>query len=162
MVMPLSGLGSSRGFAYALAVGLVVLVTAGAVAACGTDAEGIDSCRQLENARCDRAPGCGISLANPPHEGAPDSDVDACKRYYKDACLHGLVSRKDPGDVEVEACEAAIRNGSCDVVKVPSTDPACVFLLEAPPSDDAGTDPDAGDAGTDASALENLADASPF
>lgn len=150
---------SSR-LACALATLVAVLVT-GAVSACGTDAVGIDSCRKLENARCEKAPECGISLAKPPHEGAPEDDVTACKRYYKDACLHGLPSGKDPGELEVDACVAAIREGSCDVVRTPSLAPACVFLLEEPIVEDAGSDaadPDAESSG----ALDALGDASPF
>jgi hypothetical protein len=153
-------------FSWSLAAGIFsvsasALLLGGVVTACGTDAEGIDSCRKLENARCERAPGCNIPLAVPPHEGAPDTDVAACKRYYNDACLHGLVSEKDPGEVEIEACRVAIQNGTCDVVTTPSIDPACAFLDESPPVTDAGSDADA-DAESDASLAEQLGDASPF
>lgn len=113
------------------------------LAACGTDAAGIDSCRTLEAARCERAASCEISLANPPHEGAPEKDVAACKRFYRDACLHGLVSQAEPGELEVEACRAAIETGSCEIVRDPTLARECVFLLEEPPvetPDDAGAD----------------------
>lgn len=130
-----------------------------ALVACGTDAVGVESCRILEYARCERAPGCGIALEKPPHEGAPDEDVTACKRYYKDACLHGLASGTDPGAVEVEACKQAIETGSCDVVRSPSSDPACAFLDEEPPAPDAGDDAATEDAGSDAADLDGQ---SPF
>lgn len=157
--MPFSWPFASRGFAWALVPGALALFLGGAVAACGTDAEGIDSCRILESARCERAKSCGeISLAKPAHEGSPDEDVAACKRYYRDACLHGLVSQTDPGAIEVEACRVAIETGTCDVVKEPALAPACFFLTETPPVLDAGGDAsDAGDAGA-----IGFGDASPF
>lgn len=158
--MPFSWPLAPRGFVWALALGAGALLLGGAVAACGTDAEGVDSCRILESARCDRANGCAISLAKPAHEGAPDRDVSACKRFYHDACLHGLVSQTDPGAIEVEACRVAIESGTCDVVKEPALDPACYFLTETPPVVDAGSDADAGDASTGLDEL--LGDASPF
>ena len=156
--MPFSWSFAARGSACALALGAGALLLGGAVAACGTDAEGVESCRTLESARCDRAPGCGLSLDKPAHERAPDEDVAACKRFYRDACLHGLVSQTDPGAIEVEACRVAIQDGGCDVVAVPALDPACFFLTETPPVRDAGSD--AADA--DAASGFQLGDASPF
>ncbi len=158
---------SRRGaLAYLLAFGLAGLVASFGLIACGTDAVGVESCRKLENVRCEKAPECGISLEKPPHEGSPDEDVTACKRYYKDACLHGLPSGKDPGELEVEACAEAIRTGSCDVVRVPSSTPACAFLLEQPAVEDAGSDADldasSADAGTSNGAFDAIGDASPF
>ncbi len=100
---------------------------------------GIDSCRRIEHARCDRAPGCGIDLTQPVHAGSsPADDVDACVRFYDDACLHGLVTTVDPGAVQVEACVKAIAQGTCDVVRSPETSPTCGFLVPAPVPD-AGT-----------------------
>ena len=46
---------------------------------CGTDAKGIDDCREIEQARCAAAKNCG-TVAN----------VDECQRFYRDQCLHGL------------------------------------------------------------------------
>ena len=40
----------------------------------------------------------------------PRQDVGACKRYYDDACLHGLATTTDPGAVDVQACVDAINN----------------------------------------------------
>ncbi len=157
--MPFSWPFALRGLACTLVLCCGAVVFGAGVTACGTDAEGVDACRKLESVRCERATGCNISLATPAHEGAPDDDVAACKRFYDDACLHGLVSQKNPGAVEVDACLAAIKDGTCDVVRSPGSDPACAFLQEPAPVIDAGSD--AG-ASTDASLEEWLDGASPF
>ena len=121
-----------------------------AVAACGTDAVGVDSCKEIEEARCRRAPGCMVSLTDPPHR---DPDVDACIRFYDIACLHGLEVPNDPGAVVVQACVNAIENNGCPTVLNPETDPACAWLVPAPTPPEAGADaPDAavdGEAATD-------------
>jgi len=115
------------------------------VSGCGTDAVGVDACRQVEEARCQQAPSCGISL-EPPYSNA-GTDVDACIRFYDTACLHGLASGNDPGAIDVNACVNAINNNGCSVVTAPETDPNCAWLIPpTPPSV-----PDASDATTDAS-----------
>ena len=133
-------------------VTLALLTLAGTVAAsgCGTDAVGVDACRQIEEARCKQAPACGI-LIEPPHFTS-GSTVDACIRYYDDACLHGLAVG-DPGPTDVNACVAAINGDSmkkdgCSIVSEPQTDTAaCGWLVPpasstsdaaATPSSDAG------------------------
>jgi hypothetical protein len=139
--------------------GLIALMLAGAAGAlfgaCSTDAVGVESCRQIETARCHNAAACGISLTNPPHRGGPTTDVEFCIQFYNVACLHGLEAPGDPGAPAVQACVNAI-NASCDAVRAPETDPACQWLIPpAPPPADAATDTDseAGDAG-DADATE--------
>lgn len=133
----------------------IVAVSLGIAAflACGTDPVGVDACRRIEGARCESAYGCGIDLTKPVHRGdTPSLDVGACKRYYEDACLHGLVAREDPGSVKVEACVQAITdpNTSCEVVRTPEIHPACAFLSSAPATPaDAATDATV-DANTDA------------
>src|SRR5262245_8818976 len=102
--------------------------------ACGTDPVGVDSCRRIEHARCENAPGCGINLDRPVHNGdSPERNVAACNRYYDDACLQRLAVASDPGAVAVDACVQAIHTGSCDVVKKPESHPACAFLAPPPP-----------------------------
>jgi len=64
---------------------------------CATDAEGVDDCRAIEQARCEAAQACGLV-----------SDVPACQRFYRDQCLHGLPA-SSPGSVQVQACVATIR-----------------------------------------------------
>jgi hypothetical protein len=134
-----------RGRPAALAFGLAV-ACAPLAAACGTDAVGVDACKQIEQARCRQAPACQISL-EPPYHQAGD-DVDACIRYYDVACLHGLAAGKDPGSAAVSACVQAIQNNGCSVVSAPESDPSCAFLIpQAPPSLPA--DAGASDATTD-------------
>ncbi|HET9931887.1 MAG TPA: hypothetical protein VFQ35_14395, partial [Polyangiaceae bacterium] len=65
-------------------------------ASCGTDATGIEDCRAIEEARCEAAEACGAI-----------DDASACKRFYRDQCLHGL-SVPAPGGPVTDACVAAI------------------------------------------------------
>ena len=136
-----------------LASGLLVLGGAAAIAglgACGTDATGIETCRQIETARCQRAPSCNVSLAIPVHRDSPQTDVDACIRWYHDACEHGL-EVTDPGAPAAQACVSAIQTASCDVVLHPEANAACAWLQPSPA--DAG--PDATDGAPDATADAN-------
>jgi hypothetical protein len=106
-----------------------------AAAGCGTSATGIDLCKRIEEARCRRAPACGISL-EPPYS-TNGSGVDACIRYYDVACLHGLAV-SDPGGAAVDACVMAIQNSSCNAgLPLFETDPACSWLTQIQPADDA-------------------------
>ena len=133
------------------AVCAFALVSAGG---CGTDARGVDDCRDIEEARCSAAKGCKL---------VADGEVDACKRFYRDQCLHGL-SGALPGSVQVKECVATIvAAGSCatalgsdaelvacdpavgdapgvravcDIVKEPERASACAFLA---PRADAGS-----------------------
>lgn len=81
-----------------------LLATVGIVSGpgCGTDAIGIDECRQIEQARCEAAAHCGIV-----------DDVESCQRFYRDHCLHGLAV-ESPGAIVVEGCVGVIqRAGAC-------------------------------------------------
>jgi hypothetical protein len=123
---------------------------AAVIAACGTDAVGIETCQKIETARCNRAQGCNISLGDPLHTG---SDLASCIRFYRDACQHGLASNTDPGGPTVAACVDAINNGDCTVVLKPESDPSCAFLIPPAPAPvvEAGADADAAvEAATDA------------
>lgn len=119
-----------------LVMGLLGLSLAFAPA-CGTDAVGIEACREIENVRCDRAPECQIALTTPPPAADP---VEGCRRFYLDACLHGLQSAKDPTVAERNACVAALKAGTCDTIRAPERAPECAFLIlpDAPPATDAG------------------------
>jgi hypothetical protein len=114
---------------------LAVLGGVGAlIAACGTDAVGVETCRQIEEARCRSAPNCpDINLSVPVHRGSPGTDIDACIRYYHDACLHGLVA-SDPGGPATKACVDAINAGDCKVVEHPETVTACAWLTPPAPA----------------------------
>lgn len=123
----------------ALALGL-----AGALA-CGNDAVGVDSCKKIEGARCENANSCGIDLALPVHRGGSASlDVGACKRFYDDACLHGLAATVDPGAVQTQQCVDVLNDPAtgCDVIRNPEKSPACAFLVPAvsTPEADAAAD----------------------
>lgn len=127
--------------AFPLLFACGVLVVTGA---CGTDAVGVETCRKVEEARCRKAPDCGIALDQPPHVG---DDVDACIRFYRDACLHGLETQADPGTVASNACVGAIQNADCTTdegkatVQHPETNAACTWLVpSATPAADAGLD----------------------
>lgn len=121
---------SRRAYVRALVASVAILVVA-AHTACGTEPVGVDSCRQIEGARCENARSCGIDLSKPVHRGdSPSDDVGACKRYYEDACLHGLAAPTDPGSVAVQACVDVINNTTdCAIVKSPEKSPACAFLI---------------------------------
>jgi hypothetical protein len=101
----------------------VIAVTV--VVACGNGASSPDSCRQIEEARCTRAPMCNIPL-EPPYSTS-GSDVDACIRFYDTACLHGL-DVPNPGPMMVNRCVSAIK-ASCSAVATPQSDPACFWLI---------------------------------
>ncbi len=133
---------------HALRLAPAVLAAAGvaAVVACGPDPVAPEACRQIEEARCRRAPACGIALAPPEHKDG--SDIDSCIRFYRDACLHGLAIGSEPGGIVVSDCVNAITTGDCAVVKDPKTSPQCGFLVPKP-ADTTTTDAatDAADAG---------------
>jgi len=108
-------------------IGTLALAALSSIAACGTDAVGVETCRQIEQARCQQAPACGIALDTPNHVSG--SDVSACIRYYDDACLHGLANGSDPGPHQTGLCVSAIKTNGCDVVLHPEIDPACAWLI---------------------------------
>jgi hypothetical protein len=114
---------------------------------CGTPAVGIDDCRDIEQARCDAAAACHTV-----------TDVAACKRFYRDQCLHGLPAAPPPRET-VDECVAAIQNLTlcvkvggtkvdladcdpqvpaqnatlaCEVVRAPERAYACSFLAGEP------------------------------
>jgi hypothetical protein len=113
--------------------------------ACDTGAVGVESCQNIEYARCSAAAHCPAMFAI--------KSVDACKRFYRDHCLHGLPLASDPGPSKVNPCISAInalgdcaaRNGQdspgdtcnqeysstvsvCVVIGAPETIPECSFL----------------------------------
>ncbi len=151
----------------------VASVPAGlAVMSCGTDAAGIDACRQIESTRCNAAQAC-----------KPGFDVTSCLAYYHDECLVGLQNEDggDPPQAAVTACTnainavAACQTGgkpldagcgvaidtifpcgdagpgatltACDLILVcPEVLASCSFIA-TPPLPDAGEASDAGDGG---------------
>jgi hypothetical protein len=151
---------------------LFAITSAGLVGAsgCGTDAKGIEECRDIEQARCEAASACRT-----------DFDVASCKLFYRDHCLHGL--RVDPpSERVVNACVSAIEQAArcavaagaeadlrscpealessdgqpltaCAAIDSPERLSLCAFIdaIEpVPPNTDAGSD-GADDGGSDAS-----------
>ena len=132
-------------------------------ASCGTDAAGIDDCRDIEKARCSAGANCGLI-----------SDVEACERFYRDQCLHGLTT-KPPPNAAVERCvntivaagncaaagpdtlladcpapgvtvNAPTLTRACDIVQTPELTEECAFLTPEP-LPDAATPETGGSAG---------------
>jgi hypothetical protein len=130
--------------------------------ACGADAVGIDHCRDIEQARCEAAEPCGDI-----------DDVAACRRFYRDHCMHGLAVEDSPSKIRVQACvsslEAAGRcardqistasdcpelatetgiGSVCEAVREPQKLSTCSFLAPVPltpppPPQDGGDSADA-------------------
>ncbi len=94
--------------------------TAFATGGCSTDAVGVTTCREIEDTRCEAAAQCGI-------EGA--EDVDACKRFYRDHCLHGLGLESEPRGSDVRRCKAVI-SGAGECAKQGITDPRQCAALQ--------------------------------
>jgi hypothetical protein len=100
-----------------------VLATALFAIGCGTDAQGTEACRRIEQARCQRArvlcPELGI------HD---DPSLTECLGAARDRCLHGLPV-SDPGSTLVDRCVASVsQTQTCDVVLSPEKSPECAFL----------------------------------
>lgn len=135
---------------------------------CGTSAVGVDECRDIENARCEAGVPCGLL-----------DDVDACKRYYRDHCLHGLAAAppagasvagcvqvieaagacaKNDAQALLEDCEPGVPEAqsglstACDVVLHPERAAECSFLTDVPPPEgegDGGQSSTGGNGGSD-------------
>jgi hypothetical protein len=138
------------------------LVTA---SGCGTNAVGVDDCRDIEQARCHAGAPCGII-----------EDVGACDRYYRDHCLHGLAAKPPAGasvsacvqvieaagrcaqadpDAKLESCSEVVTASqhnlvtACEVVTHPELATECSFLLDMPPEDSGSAGQGAGGQSTD-------------
>ncbi len=99
--------GPHRGAALALA--LAIPAVAWLAPGCGTDAVGIDACRQIESARCDVAPRCVGFADAPPIE--TEQQVQNCREFYRDHCLLGLENiDAEAGQGEIDSCVKAIRD----------------------------------------------------
>lgn len=99
-------------------------------AGCGPTAVGVESCRKIEDARCDAAASCTMS----------SEQIADCKLFYQDQCLHGIENTAHrPTEAEVSACIASVKaTGACAAGGV-KTMSACA---DAPVLDEAkGTAP---------------------
>jgi hypothetical protein len=82
-----------------MGVVLAVVTFSLSVPSCGTDAVGVDACRQIENARCQASVACGFTAA----------DVTSCVSFYHDQCLHGLENATaEPAQTNIDLCIAAL------------------------------------------------------
>jgi hypothetical protein len=136
--------------AFTATTGVAVALIA---AACSTGADGVQACQSIETARCQAAPSCpaNFDLQSPDPDG---NDVTACIRFYKDQCLHGLVTTVVPSSVAVNDCVAAILSASktasaahslgddaaapCATIVTPQNNAACFFLNGVDAGEDAG------------------------
>jgi hypothetical protein len=134
--------------AVAAATGAVIVV------ACSSGAVDVSACQSIETARCQVAPACpaNFTLTTSP---LPDGNaVDACIRFYKDQCLHGLVTTVVPSSVAVGNCVSAILSAGpaatraraegddaavpCGFIAEPQNYPVCTFLNGVDAGEDAG------------------------
>jgi hypothetical protein len=153
------------GSRLALAGVVASLVLVAMLPACGTDAVNPDGCEAIESARCRAAASC---------DSFSGLNTDACLRFYRDQCLHGLASETDPGQPRIDQCVAAIESAgacaaqgispcsvgpkttadrACAVIETPEKFAECDFLLPAPgeqPAEDAATPSDADAAAAEA------------
>lgn len=137
-----------------------VVLGGGALAAapgCGTDAVGIDECRDIERARCEAARSCNLGIDD-------DAEARVCERFARDGCLRGLATSEAPRSNDLTRCVSAIRRAgecaaasgagtlarseacgllvfraeatACDVVETPEEAQECQFLIEEPPAPD--------------------------
>lgn len=103
---------------------------AGALPGCGSEAIGVDACREVEYARCEATATC------PDEDGVVLADVEACKRFYRDHCLHGLTVSAAPSTRKLTACRRTIEAaGRCAAASGPDTPLAsCAFDAELGPT----------------------------
>ncbi|MDI3287538.1 hypothetical protein [Polyangium sp. 15x6] len=80
----------------AAALGLLAATVA---SACGTDAVGIDACREIETARCEATQACG----------ATEAEATFCINLYRDQCLHGIQNDVEPSADATARCVEAVR-----------------------------------------------------
>ncbi len=68
---------------------------------CTTSAVAIDQCREVEAARCESSVPCGVIELD---------DVEECKRFYYDQCLHGIQGPEEPTAQTQTECVELIQN----------------------------------------------------
>jgi hypothetical protein len=146
------------GLAWTSALGSFALMSS---PGCGTDALGVEDCRDIERARCAAAAPCGVI-----------DDIGECQRFYRDHCLHGLPTAA-PDRTHVEQCVAALQtlgecataggpeaelrdcpevtvsSGTltCEVIRTPQLAHACSFLTGKPTTPAEGGQGGGGSAG---------------
>lgn len=87
---------------------------------CNTGAVAVAECREIERARCEALEPCGAI-----------DDVEACRRFVRDSCLHGIAGPKPPTASEQRACVTMITaSGSCAEDSPTTTPEDCNGLAE--------------------------------
>jgi len=72
---------------------------------CSTGAIAIQQCREIERQRCEGAAVCGVIKS---------SEVDSCKRFYNDQCLHGISGDEEPTADEQTDCLTFLQERQAD------------------------------------------------
>jgi hypothetical protein len=136
----------------ALAAAVVLGAGVWLFAACGSTAKGVDACRRLESARCEK-----LASKDCNTDGSFLGDAQSCSRFYETQCGRGLQDgAREPSSAEIKGCVDAI-NSTCSIARDPLSAPQCtVFLVPAVPVTDTGTPTDA--AGVDATDAADAAD----
>ncbi len=93
---------------------LPILVLGSLIGACNTKAVGIQECRDVEYARCTASVPCGV---------VEKGDVEACQRFYRDQCLHGISGPEVPTADEHQTCVDLIVNAGVDALQSLIDDP---------------------------------------
>lgn len=107
--------------------------------ACSTEAVGISECRDVEYARCEASVACGVIASD---------EVNDCKRFYRDHCLHGMKGDEVPTADEHREClelieeagkaaQASLGMGgasepnekACKVIAAPWKKDECAYLI---------------------------------
>ncbi|UQA56425.1 hypothetical protein [Polyangium aurulentum] len=115
----------------AMVVAGLALPAFGALTSCGSDAAGIEACRQIESARCEAMQACGLSA----------DAAASCSSFYHDQCLHGVENpNADPSTAQIEACIAAVR-AAADCARAGAANMAACPAAPLSPSADPGLAP---------------------
>jgi hypothetical protein len=150
----------------------VLLLSGGLISVlhCDRGATGVDSCVELEQARCEMIVGC-------PNVAVVDEyDVADCRLIYRDQCEFGMADKANPDGVATQACMAALNQAegcrgdlhledctdppevlptvdtadttACQLLHSPQLMVACGFLAPAPVEETSGGgDPTGGTGG---------------
>lgn len=131
------GFGSPRRGLFSKAVGLGQLGLMLGLG-CSTEAVAIKECREIEELRCEASVSCGI---------VAEDEVEGCKRFYKEQCLHGIAGDKEPSADQENKCVELLEEAqqiaaetlddedmvdehesACAVIAAPWDQPDCEYL----------------------------------
>jgi len=102
---------------------------------CDNGALGQEACRAIESKRCETLSGCaGFDLD-------AESEITACKLYYRDQCIFGLAAdvAQEPDGPMLDRCLAAL-----DAAAACKGGDGTLASCDGPPDLDASYDPEAG------------------